>query len=95
MLSATDFNTLMDVSEWYLTREDYGVPEVEKVMVQIFGTNHIGGEAEAWSKYWRELNIYEEQLRDHEHVDGTPPKVYFIHPSPHPLTARPAQPCSP
>jgi hypothetical protein len=77
MLSVADFRTLTDASERYLTRKDYGVPEVENVMVQIFGTNRIGGEAEAWTKYWRELNIYEEQLQ--EGVDGAPPKVYFIH----------------
>jgi hypothetical protein len=35
------------------------VPEVENVMVQIFSTNCMGGEAEAWTKYWREHNIYE------------------------------------
>ena len=62
MLSATDFHTLTDVSERYLMQEDYGVPEVENIMVRIFSTNRIGGEAEAWTKYWRELNIYEEQL---------------------------------
>jgi len=32
-------------------------------VVQIFGTNCIGGEAEACTKYWRELNIYEEKLQ--------------------------------
>jgi hypothetical protein len=77
MLSVADFRTLTDVSERYLAQKDYGIPEVENVMVWIFGTNRIGGEAEAWTKYWRELNIYEEQLQ--EGVDGAPPKVYFIH----------------
>ena len=47
MLSATDFDTLTDVSEWYLMWKDYGVLEVEKVIVHIFGTNCIGSKAEA------------------------------------------------
>jgi len=54
------------------------VPNVENVMVQIFGTNCIGGEAKAWMKYWKELNIYKEHLRDSKGVDvGAPPQVCF------------------
>src|ERR1700683_189324 len=78
MLSATNFHALTDASHRYLTQKDFGVPEVENVMVQIFGANRIGGEAKAWTEYWRELNIYEERLRDSEGVDvGAPPQVCF------------------
>jgi len=76
MVSAANFHALTDVSQQYLTQKDFGVPEVEYVMVQIFGTNRIGGEAEAWMKYWKELNIYEERLVDSKGVDvGAPPQV--------------------
>jgi hypothetical protein len=77
MLSA-DFRALTDASQRYLAQQDFGVPEVENVMNQVFGANRIGGEAETWTKYWRELNIYEEQLRTSEGVDvGAPPQVCF------------------
>jgi hypothetical protein len=76
MVSAANFRALTDASQRYLTQKDFGVPEVENVMVQIFGTNRIGGEAKAWTKYWKELNIYEERLVDSEGVDvGAPPQV--------------------
>ena len=81
MVSATNFHILTDMSQRYLMQNDFGVPEVESVMVQIFSTNCIGGEAEAeaWIKYWKKLNIYEEWLRDSEGVDiGAPPQVCFL-----------------
>jgi hypothetical protein len=78
MLSATDIQVLTDASQRYLTQNDFGVPGIKNVMGQIFGTNHISGEAEAWTKYWRELSICEEQLRESTGVDiGAPPQVCF------------------
>jgi len=56
------------------------VPEVENVMVQIFGANCIGSEAKAWMKYWKELNIYKEQLKDSEDAGvGASPQYVFIY----------------
>jgi hypothetical protein len=42
----------------------FGVPEVAELMAEIFGNNPAGTNVLAWSVYWRELNIYEESLRD-------------------------------
>ena len=78
MVSAANFRALMNASQRYLTQKDFGVPEVENVMVQIFGTNRIGGEAEAWTKYWKELNIYKERLMDSKGVDVSAPPRYDL-----------------
>ena len=49
-------------------------------MVQIFGANCIGSEAKAWMKYWKELNIYKEQLKDSEDAGvGASPQYVFIY----------------
>jgi hypothetical protein len=38
--------------------------EVVELMTKVFDNNSTGTDALAWSVYWRELNIYEESLRD-------------------------------
>ena len=73
MVTTTEFCTLEDAANWYLTENDYGVPEIEAIMAKIFGNNHKGTEAIAWAQYWTELNIYEERVRDGDH--GQVPKV--------------------
>ena len=50
MVTATDFRTLEDAVNWYLTEKNYGVLEVEAAMTKIFGDNHKGTEALAWAQ---------------------------------------------
>jgi hypothetical protein len=80
MVTAIEFCTLEDAANWYLTENDYGVPEVEAIMAKIFGNNRKGTEAIAWAKYWTELNIYEEKVKDGAGSTdlGQAPKVHQV-----------------
>ena len=65
MVTATEFRALEDAVNWYLTENDYGMPEVEAIMAKIFSNNTSKGtEAVVWARYWTELNIYEEKVKD-------------------------------
>ena len=80
IVTATEFHALEDATNWYLTANDYGVPEVEAIMAKIFDNNHKGPEAIAWAKYWTELNKYEEKVKDGVGSTdlGQAPKVHQV-----------------
>ena len=76
MLTVT-FDWLKNAAQKYLNDPAFGVPEVAELMAEVFGNNPTGTDALAWSVYWRELNIYEESLRDGK-GDYKAPEVYLI-----------------
>jgi hypothetical protein len=75
MVTAADYRSLEEAANRYLSDQDFGVPEVEAVMSKVFGESRTGIEATAWAHYWRDLNIYKENLRDNMSDAGMAPKV--------------------
>ena len=63
MVSQKHYNTLKNASDSYLSHEDFGIRNIENVMSEIFGSERTGDEAVSWTRYWNELNVYEEHLR--------------------------------
>jgi hypothetical protein len=63
MVSQKQYDALRNASDCYLSYEDFGVPDVENVMSEVFGSDRAGDEAVSWTQYWNELNMYEERLR--------------------------------
>ena len=63
MVSQKQYNTLKNASDSYLSHEDFGIRDIENVMSEIFGSERTGDEAVSWTRYWNELNVYEERLR--------------------------------
>jgi len=80
MVTAIKFRALEGAMNQYLTENDYGVAEVEEIMAKIFGNNRKGTEAIAWAKYWTELNIYKEKVKDGAGSTdlGQAPKVHQV-----------------
>ena len=74
MVSQNQYNILKNASGSYLSQEDFGIQDIENVMSKIFGSEHGGDEAISWTRYWNELNVYEERLRV-THNGGEVPKV--------------------
>ena len=62
MVSQKQYDALRNASDCYLSYEDFGVPDVENVMSEVFGSERAGDEAVSWTHYWNELNLYEECL---------------------------------
>jgi hypothetical protein len=75
MATAAYYLSLEEAANRYLSDPNFGVPEVEAVMSKVFGESRTGIEAAAWVHYWRDLNIYEENLRDNMSDAGMAPKV--------------------
>jgi len=75
MATAADYHSLEEATNWYLSDQDFGIPEVEAVMSKVFSESRTGIEAAAWAHYWRDLNIYKENLRDNMSDAGMAPKV--------------------
>ena len=73
---AADHRSLEEATNQYLSDQDFGVPEVEAMMSKVFSESRTGIEAAAWTHYWRDLNIYEENIRDNMHDAGIAPNVY-------------------
>ena len=74
MVSQKQYKVLKNASDSYLSHEDFGIRDIEIVMSQIFGSERAGEEAVSWTRYWNELNVYEERLRV-THNGGDVPKV--------------------
>jgi len=74
MVSQKQYNALRNASDCYLSNEDFGVPDIEYVMSEVFGSERTGDEAVSWIRYWNELNVYEEHLRA-THNGGDVPMV--------------------
>ena len=74
MVSQNQYNTLKKAPDSYLSHEDFGIRDIENVMSEIFGSERAGEEAVSWTRYWNELNVYEERLRV-THNGGDVPKV--------------------
>lgn len=64
MVSAKNYNALSSASSRFLSEATFGIPEISDVMSAVFGANLSGKEAESWTHYWNELNVYEEALHD-------------------------------
>ena len=75
MVTAAEHRSLEEAANQYLSDQDFGVPEVEAVMSKVFGESRTGIEAVAWTHYWRDLNIYEENIRDNTCDAGMAPNV--------------------
>ena len=63
MVSQKQYDALRNASDCYLSYEVFGVPDIENVMSEVFGSERTGDEAVSWTHYWNELNLYEERLR--------------------------------
>ena len=63
MVSQKQYNTLKNASDSYLSHEDFGIQNIKNVMSEIFGSECTRDEAVSWTRYWNELNVYEERLR--------------------------------
>ena len=74
MVSQKQYDALRNASGCYLSYEDFGVPDIENVMNEVFGFERAGDEAVSWTHYWNELNVYEEHLRV-THTGGDAPMV--------------------
>jgi hypothetical protein len=75
MVTAADHHSLEEATNQYLSDQDFGVPEVKAVMLKVFGESCTRIEAMAWTHYWKDLNIYEENLRDNTCDAGKAPNV--------------------
>ncbi|KAF8809454.1 hypothetical protein BYT27DRAFT_7283765 [Phlegmacium glaucopus] len=75
MTTAADHRSLEEATKRYLLELDFGIPEIEAVMSKVFSESHSGIEATAWTVYWQDLNIYEENLRDNMSDAGIAPKM--------------------
>ena len=74
MVSQKQYNILKNASDSYLSHEDFGIRDIENIMSDIFGSERTRDEAVSWTRYWNELNVYEECLRV-THNGGDVPKV--------------------
>ncbi|KAF8810109.1 hypothetical protein BYT27DRAFT_7254062 [Phlegmacium glaucopus] len=74
MTTTADRRSLEEAADRYLLEPDFGIPEVEAVMVKVFSKSRSGIEATAWTVYFRDLNIYEENIRDNMSDVGIAPK---------------------
>ena len=63
MVPQKQYDALRNASDCYLSYENFGVPGIEYIMNEVFGSECTGDEAVSWTCYWNELNIYEECLR--------------------------------
>lgn len=82
MLSLISFAELLLLNQarkQYLSENDYGAVDLEKVMNQVFGTDRSSWDAEEWRKHWIALEVYEEENRDTLNIRD-PPQVcpYFV-----------------
>jgi hypothetical protein len=66
------FNKLIDATKAFLEDREFGAIEIEEVMD---GNNHTGTEAVEWKGCWKELELYEEKLREDPLNAGVAPKV--------------------
>ena len=69
------FNKLIDATKAFLKDREFGAIEIEEVMDAVFGNNRTGTEAVEWKGYWKELELYEEKLREDPLNAGAAPKV--------------------
>ena len=62
MVSTQHYDVLSNTSSHFLSDKNFGVPDIENVMNNVFGSKCSRREAESWKQYWNELNMYEEAL---------------------------------
>ena len=62
MVSTQHYDVLSNASSRFLSDKNFGVPDIENVMNNVFGSKCSRREAESWKQYWNELNMYEEAL---------------------------------
>ena len=72
MVSTQHYDALSNASSRFLSDENFGVPDIENVMNNVFGSERSGREAESWKQYWNELNMYEEALRLGHNIGDVP-----------------------
>lgn len=46
-----------------MSYENFGIRDIENIMSEVFGSERTGDEAASWTRYWNDLNVYEECLR--------------------------------
>ncbi len=71
MVSQKQYNALKKASDSYLSQENFGIRDIEDIMSDVFGSERAGDEAVSWARYWNDLNMYEEHLRDTACTGGT------------------------
>jgi hypothetical protein len=62
MATLPGIHALENVANQYLTEADFGVVEIETVMLKVFCDNPNGTEVLAWAEFWMRLNIYKEKV---------------------------------
>ena len=71
-MSTQHYHMLSSTSSRFLSDKKFGVPDIENVMNNVFGSKHSGKEAESWKQYWNELNVYEEALHLGDSIGDVP-----------------------
>jgi hypothetical protein len=69
------WDKLVDATKAFLEDKEFGAIEIEELMDDVFGNNRTGTEAVEWKGYWKELELYEEKLREDPLNAGAAPKV--------------------
>jgi hypothetical protein len=72
MVSQKQYDALKNASDCYLSHGDFGVPDIEFIRNEVFGSERTGDEAVSWTCYWNKLNVYEERLRATRDGGGVP-----------------------
>lgn len=63
MITEDQYDKLDSVSSDYLNG-DSEIPDIERVMQDVFGADRTGVDAKNWSSYWTALYNYWEQMNE-------------------------------